>query len=80
MEIQKEISLSNNENFVNNELKILIDGTEGDFYIGRSYRDAPEVDGEVLIQLNGSKLQAGNFCMAKIYDFNEYDLYAEVIH
>ncbi len=80
MEIQKEISLSNNENFVNKELKVLIDGTEGEFYIGRSYRDAPEVDGEVLIQLNGSKLQAGNFCMAKIYDFNEYDLYAEVIH
>ena len=80
MEIQKEISLSNNENFLNKELKILIDGTEGDFYIGRSYRDAPEVDGEVLIQLNGSKLKAGNFCMAKIYDFNEYDLYAEVIH
>jgi ribosomal protein S12 methylthiotransferase len=80
MEIQKEISLSNNENFINKELKILIDGTEGEFYIGRSYRDAPEVDGEVLIQLNGSKLKAGNFCMAKIYDFNEYDLYAEVIH
>ena len=80
MEIQKDISLSNNENFLNKELKVLIDGKEGDYYIGRSYRDAPEVDGEVLIRLNGSKLQAGNFCMAKIYDFNEYDLYAEVIH
>ncbi len=80
MEIQKEISLSNNENFMGKELKILIDGTEGDFYVGRSYRDAPEVDGEVLIRLNGSKLQAGNFCMAKIYDFNEYDLYADLIH
>ncbi|HSP86651.1 MAG TPA: radical SAM protein, partial [Ignavibacteriaceae bacterium] len=80
MEIQKDISLSNNESFLNKELKVLIDGKEGDYYIGRSYRDAPEVDGEVLIRLNGSKLQAGNFCMAKIYDFNEYDLYAEVIH
>jgi ribosomal protein S12 methylthiotransferase len=80
MEIQKEISSSKNESMVNKELKIVIDGTEGDFYVGRSYRDAPEVDGEVLIQLNGSELKAGNFCMAKIYDFNEYDLYAEVIH
>ena len=79
MEIQKGISLANNEYFLNKELKILIDSIEGDFYIGRSYRDAPEVDGEVLIQLNGSKLKAGNFCMAKIYDFNEYDLYAELI-
>jgi len=80
MEIQKEISLKKNETFLNRKLKVLIDGTEGDFYVGRSYRDAPEVDGEILIPLNGSDLKAGNFCMAKISDFNEYDLYAEVIH
>ncbi|RPI71946.1 MAG: 30S ribosomal protein S12 methylthiotransferase RimO [Ignavibacteriales bacterium] len=80
MEIQKGISLIKNENFMNKELKILIDGIEGDYYIGRSYRDAPEVDGEILIPVNGSDLKAGNFYMAKIYDFNEYDLYAEIIH
>src|SRR5690606_23283349 len=73
MEIQKEISSKKNESFMNKELKILIDGIEGDYYIGRSYRDAPEVDGEILIPVNGSNLKAGNFCMAKIYDFNEYD-------
>lgn len=80
MEIQKDISAIKNESFIDQKLKILIDRTEGDFYIGRSYRDAPEVDGEVLIRLNGSALKAGNFYIAKITDFNEYDLYAEVIH
>jgi len=80
MEIQKGISLEKNKDLVGKELKVLIDGIEGDFYIGRSYRDAPEVDGEVLIQLNGFKLNAGNFCMVKCNDFNEYDLYAEVTH
>jgi ribosomal protein S12 methylthiotransferase len=86
MEIQKNISLSKNESYMGKELEILIDGSEGDFYVGRSYRDAPEVDGEVLIQLNGSsngsfrKLEAGNFCIAKVYDYNEYDLYAKEIH
>lgn len=80
MELQKEISLSKNGSFLKKELKILIDSIEGDFYIGRSYRDAPEVDGEVLVQSNGEELKAGNFCMAKVYDYNEYDLYAEVIH
>lgn len=80
MEIQKNISLSENESYIGKEIKVLIDRTEGSFYIGRSYRDAPEVDGEVLIQLNGSNLQVGNFCMVKVYDYNEYDLYAKEIH
>jgi ribosomal protein S12 methylthiotransferase len=78
MEIQKEISLNNNKNFVGEKLKVLIDSIEGSFYIGRSYRDAPEVDGEVLIPLNGVELKAGNFCIAKVYDYNEYDLYANI--
>ncbi len=80
MEIQKDISLKKNKDLVGKELKVLIDGIEGDYYIGRSYRDAPEVDGEVLIQLNGFNLEAGNFCIVKCNDYNEYDLYAEVIH
>jgi ribosomal protein S12 methylthiotransferase len=77
MELQKEISLDKNKNLLGKKLNILIDGIEDSFYIGRSYRDAPEVDGEVLIPLNGAELKAGNFCIAKVYDYNEYDLYAK---
>ncbi len=80
MEIQKEISLTKNKSFLKKELVVMIDGIEGSFYIGRSYRDAPEVDGEILIPLNGFGLQPADFCTAEINDFNEYDLYGKVIH
>ena len=79
MEIQKEISSKKNKSLLGKKLNVLIDRIEGNFYIGRSYRDAPEVDGEVLIPLNGYKLKPGNFCVAKINNYNEYDLYGERI-
>lgn len=78
MEIQKEISLRKNEYFVGRELKVLVEAVEGDFYIGRSYRDAPEVDGEILINAKNNKLNIGNFYNVLINDFDEYDLYGNV--
>ena len=78
MEIQKEISLSINEKFVGKTLKVLIDAVEGDFYVGRSYRDAPEVDGEILINKKDLKLKIGSFYDVVINDFDEYDLFGEV--
>ena len=50
MEIQKEISLRKNEEMIGKKIKVIIDSEDGEFYIGRSERDAPEVDGEVLIE------------------------------
>jgi ribosomal protein S12 methylthiotransferase len=79
MEIQKEISLEKNESFVGKELKVLIESVEGDFYVSRSYRDAPEVDGEVLIDRKGVDLDIGNFYNVTIEDFNEYDLFGRII-
>ena len=76
MEIQKDISFNKNKRFINRKLSVLIENIEGDFYVGRSYRDAPEVDGEVLIARNDMDANQGSFCMAKIYDNNEYDLFA----
>lgn len=78
MEIQKQISLKNNERFINKMFKVLVDRKEGDYYIGRSYRDAPEVDGEILIQANGQTVEPGEFYNVKIFDYNEYDLYANI--
>jgi ribosomal protein S12 methylthiotransferase len=78
MELQKDISLEKNSSFEGQKLKVLIDRIEGDFYVGRSYRDAPEVDGEVLIQLNGNNLNPGDFCTAEIYDHTEYDLFGRI--
>ncbi len=79
MEIQKEISHKNNSEFVGKKLKVLVEALEGDFYIGRSYRDAPEVDGEVLIDRKDNELIIGDFYDVKVYDYNEYDLIAEVM-
>lgn len=78
MEIQKEVSLKKNSYFVGKVLKVLVEAVEGDFYIGRSYRDAPEVDGEVLINKKGIKLLPGEFYDIKITDYDEYDLFGEL--
>lgn len=79
MEIQKEISTNRNRALLNRKMKVIIDGFEGNrktgFYVGRSHRDAPEVDGEVLIPAE-HKLMTGNFYDVTIYDYNEYDLFA----
>lgn len=78
MELQSRISGEINKDFIGKTLKVLIDRIEGDFYIGRSYRDAPEVDGEILIPVGNNKIKAGKFCNVKVYDSDEYDLYADL--
>jgi len=79
MDIQREISAEKNQALLEKRLKVLVESREGDFYIGRSYRDAPEVDGEILVKsLNGKRVIPGSFYDAKVYDANEYDLFAEV--
>ena len=79
MEIQKDISFKKNKSFINRKLDVLIENIEGNYYVSRSYRDAPEVDGEVLIELNGAKINPGDFCTAEVYDNDEYDLFAKFI-
>ncbi len=78
MNIQKDISLEINSGFIGKKLNVLIERIEGDFYIGRSYRDAPEVDGEILILREGNKINPGDFYTVEIYDYDEYDLYAKI--
>jgi ribosomal protein S12 methylthiotransferase len=78
MEIQRETSSEMNKELVGKELKVLVEALEGDFYIGRTYRDAPEVDGEVLISADNGRIASGNFYNALVYDSNEYDLFAKV--
>jgi len=79
MEIQKEISLEKNESFVGKNLKVLIESIEGNFFVGRSYRDAPEVDGEILIDKKNNKVKIGSFYDVEIFDYDEYDLFGNVL-
>ena len=78
MEIQKEISAQKNLELIGKKLKVLVESREGDFYIGRSYRDAPEVDGEVLIDTENADIIPGSFYTVDIYDADEYDLFGKV--
>jgi ribosomal protein S12 methylthiotransferase len=78
MAIQEEISLSLNRDKVGNTMKILIDRMEGDYYIGRTESDSPEVDNEVLIPVSGSRLETGAFCNVKITKAESFDLIAEL--
>jgi ribosomal protein S12 methylthiotransferase len=77
MEIQKEISLEKNKSFVGKKLKVLVETKEGEYYVGRTYRDAPEVDGEILIPLNDEKIILGKFYTVEVFDYNEYDLFGK---
>jgi ribosomal protein S12 methylthiotransferase len=79
MEIQREISAERNAELIGRKLKILVESLEGDFYVGRSYRDAPEVDGEVLIDSGDDRIIPGNFYNAEVYDSDEYDLFARLM-
>lgn len=82
MEIQREISLEKNKEMIGRRFKVLIDRKENNFYIARSYREAPEVDGEILIPFNNlkNKIKIGGFINVEITDFNEYDLFASLVH
>ncbi|MFA7228510.1 MAG: 30S ribosomal protein S12 methylthiotransferase RimO [Melioribacteraceae bacterium] len=78
MEIQKEISEEKNRAMIGKRIKVLIDSRDGEYFIARSERDAPEVDGEVLISAAENDLSIGEFYNVDIYDCNEYDLYGKL--
>ena len=78
MKIQKRISLELNAERVGKTMRAIIDRIEGDFYIGRSQYDSPEVDEEILIT-SAKELELGQMVDVRITDCEEYDLYGEVV-
>ncbi len=76
MELQKEISLEKNKKMLGKKIKCIVDDIEGKYFVARSAKDAPEVDGNVLIDSQDRMLRIGNFYEVEIVDFNEYDLFA----
>ncbi len=77
MEIQNEISAEMNSSFVGKSINVIIDSLEGEYFVARSERDAPEVDGEVLVEVD-EKISIGNIYNVKIIDYNDYDLIAKL--
>ena len=79
MAVQQSISAEINEAKIGQRLKVIIDRKEDDYYIGRTEFDSPEVDPEVLISTQNTKLSIGQFYQVKITGATEFDLYASVI-
>lgn len=80
MELQESISAQLCAEKVGKTFKTIIDRWEGDFYIGRTEYDSPEVDCEVLIPASEGTLTLGSFYDVKITGAEEYDLYGTIAH
>ncbi len=79
MEIQEDISLSLNETHEGKIFKVLIDRKEGNYFIGRTEYDSPEVDNEVLIDAKENYARVGDFAKVKIDRVEAFDLYGSVV-
>ena len=73
MEIQQSISLEINEGKIGKVMQVIIDREEGDYFVGRTEFDSPEVDNEVLVQ-SKSLLDIGKFANVHITGAEEFDL------
>jgi ribosomal protein S12 methylthiotransferase len=74
MEVQSHISLELNEQKVGKAFRVLIDRIEGEYYMGRTEFDSPEVDNEVVIPVSAGYLRVGDFADIRIDSAEHYDL------
>ena len=77
MALQQGISFDINQAKIGSRMNVMIDRKEGDYYVGRTEYDSPEVDPEVLIRVENKNLVVGEFYETKITDATDFDLYGE---
>ena len=80
MEIQAQISWELNQEKIGKTFKCVIDRKEGQYFVGRTEFDSPDVDNEVLIDATQTYLKTGEFVNIKITDATEFDLYGEAVN
>ena len=83
-DVQKEISLENNKQRMGEEYEVIVEGISDDeeYFVCRSMLEAPDVDGRIFIKIDedsASKVIVGEYAKVKIIDYNDYDLFAQVI-
>ena len=78
MDVQQDISLEINQKRLGKTEKVLIDRTEGGYYVARTQYDSPEVDDEVLISMKDNDLQIGSFVNVKIIQADYFDCYGVI--
>ncbi len=79
MEVQSDISYQLNQKKVGKTIKVLFDRKEGEYFIGRSEFDSPDVDNEVLVKAKDIYVRMGDFANVKITHADHYDLYGELV-
>jgi ribosomal protein S12 methylthiotransferase len=79
MDVQMAISTQLNAEKVGQTFKVLFDRKEGDYFIGRTEFDSPEVDNEVLVNATENYVRIGDFAQVNITRAEEFDLYGQVI-
>ena len=78
MELQSDISYRLNQQKVGQTFKVLFDRKEGEYFIGRSEFDSPDVDNEVLVKASDIYIRIGDFAQVKITHADHYDLYGVI--
>jgi len=79
MNVQQEISFEKNQEKVGKTFKVLIDKKEGDYFVGRTEYDSPEVDNEVLLHASSNYATLGSFVHANIERAEDFDLYGQIV-
>jgi ribosomal protein S12 methylthiotransferase len=80
MDLQTHISWELNQEKIGKIFKVLFDRKEGDFFIGRTEFDSPDVDNEVLVRADETYIRIGDFANIKIEKTDHFDLYGVVAH
>ena len=80
MDLQSSISYEMNQQRIGETYKVLFDRKEGDYFIGRTEFDSPDVDNEVIVYAKDFYVRIGDFADVKITKADHYDLYGEVVN
>ena len=79
MELQSGISFELNQLKIGKEYKVLFDRIEGEYFIGRTEFDSPDVDNEVLVLKSSGYVRIGDFANVLITSADHYDLFGEIV-
>ena len=80
MEIQSQISWELNQQKIGQEFNVIIDRKEGNYFVGRTEFDSPDVDNEVRIDATKTYLKTGEYATIKIIEAEDFDLYGQVVN
>ncbi|MGC9213924.1 30S ribosomal protein S12 methylthiotransferase RimO [Athalassotoga sp.] len=78
MDFQREINIQKNKSFVGKQFKVIVEGIEDGMYVGRTYMDAPEIDGAIHFS-SANKVEMGEFANVAVKSYEFYDLEGEVV-